>query len=64
MVCGATELHQLQATSIAREDYYRQVLEMNGLLNWIAAADGAMTHVGTRWLERIDLSREEALGQG
>ena len=64
MVCGATELHRLQAASIAREDYYRQVLEMNGLQNWIAPAEGATTRIGTRWLEQIDLSREEALGQG
>ncbi|WP_055047930.1 sensor domain-containing protein [Devosia sp. A16] len=46
------------------EDHYRTAVDLNPEVLWLADPDGSIIEFGPRWLEMVELNREQTLGQG
>ncbi|WP_170162326.1 PAS domain S-box protein [Caldimonas tepidiphila] len=70
-VGNAIERHALAREAVARERalqeseaHWRHSIEFNPQMAWSADALGRVASVSERWLERVGLTREQALGEG
>jgi PAS domain S-box-containing protein len=55
---------QVEAALQESEECYRYAVELSPQMPWIAAPDGAVLHVASRWLALTGLTLEEARGDG
>ncbi|WP_423069152.1 putative bifunctional diguanylate cyclase/phosphodiesterase [Devosia sp. CN2-171] len=46
------------------EDHYRNAVALNPEVPWLADAEGNIIEFGPRWLEMVEITAEETLGQG
>ncbi|MBN9311401.1 bifunctional diguanylate cyclase/phosphodiesterase, partial [Devosia sp.] len=46
------------------EDHYRNAVALNPEVPWLADPDGNIIEFGPRWLEMVEISTEETLGEG
>lgn len=58
------ELKQAEQALRRSEAHFRNAVELNPQVPWIADADGAILDFSHRWLDLTGLTREQALGAG